>query len=74
MKSFFPMPAGDLLYIAVLLAFSVVAFLPAMRAVEWAGMSLLGWMMALLMVLSPTVALVRLLLAKRLAAQTEDAG
>ena len=59
-KDFFPLSRGDAAFILGLLAFAVVAFLPAVREVEWAGMSLLGWMMAALMVLSPTIALLRL--------------
>jgi hypothetical protein len=44
-----------------LLALAVVSFLPWTRNAQWAGMSMLGWMMALLMVLSPIIALVRLI-------------
>jgi hypothetical protein len=61
MKNFFPMSRGDLRFIVVLLALAVVSFLPWTRNMQWAGMSMLGWMMALLMVLSPTFALVRVI-------------
>jgi hypothetical protein len=61
MKNFFPMSRGDLCFIVVLLALAVVSFLPWTRNMQWAGMSMLGWMMVLLMVLSPTLALVRVI-------------
>ena len=61
MKNFFSMSHGDLGFIAALLALAFVAFLPVVREAEWAGMSMLGWTMAGLMVLSPVIALVRLM-------------
>lgn len=61
LKNFFPMSRGDLLFIVTLLAVAMVSFLPWMRGAQWAGMSMLGWMMALLMILSPTIALVRVI-------------
>ena len=60
MSNFFQIPRGDLVFIVVLLLFAVVSFLPWSREVEWAGMAMLGWMMAILMVLSPIIALIRL--------------
>ena len=61
MKNFFSMSRGDLGFIAALMTLAVVAFLPVVREAEWAGMSMLGWMMAGLMVFSPVIALVRLM-------------
>ena len=61
MSNFFPMSKSDLLFIVILLVFAVVSFLPWSRDLYWGGMAMLGWMMAILMVLSPTIALVRLL-------------
>lgn len=61
MKNFFPISRGDLCFMFLLLMLSVVAFLPWTRNTEWAGMSMLGWMMALLMVFSPTIALAKIL-------------
>ena len=61
MKSFFPMSRGDVCFMVTLLTLAVVSFLPWTRNAQWAGMSMLGWMMALLMVLSPTIALVRVI-------------
>ena len=61
MKNFFPMPRGDVWFIVVLLALAVVSFLPWTRGAQWAGMSMLGWMMVLLMLLSPTLALLRVI-------------
>ena len=60
MSNFFPMPRGDLAFIVVLLVMAVVSFLAWSREAEWAGMAMLGWMMAGLMVLAPIIALVRL--------------
>ena len=65
MSNFFPMKIGDLLFIVLLLGFSFVSFLPWSRVHTWYGMAALGWMMALLMVLSPTIALARLIFAAR---------
>ena len=61
MRDFFPMTRGDFLFILGLLLFAVVSFLPVTREARWAGMSMLGWMMAALMVLSPSIALARLI-------------
>ena len=74
MSNFFPMSRGDLLFIVTLLVFAVVSFLPWSRDVEWAGMAMLGWMMAILMVLSPTIALLRLLREADQRAAKEDGG
>ncbi len=60
MPNFFPMPRGDFAFIVVLLVVAVVSFLPWSREAEWAGMAMLGWMMAGLMVLAPIIALIRL--------------
>ena len=65
MKRFFPMPVGDALFIIALLVFSFVSFLPWSQRTTWNGMAMLGWMMALLMVLSPSIALFRLLVTDR---------
>ena len=60
MSNYFQIPRGDLVFIVVLLVFAVVSFLPWSREYQWAGMAMLGWMMAILMVLSPVIALIRL--------------
>lgn len=60
MSNFFPMPRGDFAFIVVLIVVAVVSFLPWSREAEWAGMAMLGWMMAGLMVLAPVIALIRL--------------
>ena len=72
MSNFFPIGRGDLAFIVILLIFSFVSFLPWSRANHWAGMDLLGWMMAILMLLSPLIALARLVLSKRPAADQGD--
>jgi len=65
MRGFFPMSRGGLLCIGLLLLFALVSFLPFTREVHVAGMALLGWLMAALMVLSPAIALLRLRAARR---------
>ena len=65
MQNFFPISRGDLGFMVALLALVLVSFLPWTRDAQWAGMSMLGWMMALLMVISPTIALVRLFAERR---------
>jgi hypothetical protein len=64
MQNFFPMSRGDLLFLGLLGTFSVVSFLPWSRSLSWGGMAMQGWMMALLMVVAPTLALLRLLLSR----------
>lgn len=64
-RGFFPMPRGDLAFLALILLWAVVALLPWAREAELGGVALLGWLMAALMVFSPAVALGRILLARR---------
>ena len=64
-RGFFPMERGDRLFLVVLLVLSAGAFLPTLRRFEPGGLALLGWLMAALMVLSPSVALVRLWRGRR---------
>jgi hypothetical protein len=59
-SGFFPLERADRWTLAVLVVYTVVAFLPWWREVEVGGMALFGWLMAGLMVLSPVLALVRL--------------
>ena len=73
MSNFFPIKRGDLVFIAILLVFAFVSFLPWSRESAWAGMDMLGWMMAILMVLSPVIALIRLQ-QERSAASKHDGG
>ena len=73
MSNFFPMSRGDLLFIVTLLVFAVVSFLPWSRDAYWSGMAMLGWMMAILMVLSPAIALIRLLRESKARDQGEGA-
>lgn len=51
------MQKGDVAVLAFLVCFSVFAFLPLWREVEVAGMAVFGWLMALLMVVSPALTL-----------------
>ena len=58
MKDFFPMLKSEGRYLCALLLFSILAFLPWWREVYVAGMSVFGWLMAILMVFSPATALI----------------
>jgi hypothetical protein len=57
MPSFFQMRRAECWFLVLLLAFSAGSFLPWWREIHLAGMSLFGWWMAALMVLSPLGAL-----------------
>ncbi len=57
MKSFFPMERGEAATLVFLIAFVAFSFIPAWRTVEVGGMAVFGWLMAALMVISPTLAL-----------------
>lgn len=61
MSNFFPMPRGDRWYLIAIIVFSFISFLPWSQGIHVAGMALFGWLMAALMVLSPTIALIRLI-------------
>ena len=61
MSNFFSMPRGDRWYLIVIIAFSFISFLPWTQGIHLAGMALFGWLMAVLMILSPTIALIRLI-------------
>lgn len=61
MSNFYPMKRGDLLYIIFILAFSIISFLPWTRGIYIFGMALFGWLMVILMVVSPTIVLLRFL-------------
>ena len=55
-----------------LVVFAVVCFLPWTREIELGGMALLGWLLAALMVFSPTIALLRLVRSRRSERQPGD--
>jgi hypothetical protein len=61
MSNFFPMPRGDRWFLAIIIVFSIISFLPWTQGVHVAGMALFGWLMAALMILSPAIALIRLI-------------
>ena len=65
MSNFFRIPTGDLWYLIGLIAFSAVAFMPFWREMTVAGMSVFGWLMAVLTVLSPGIALIRFVQAEK---------
>ncbi len=65
MKGFFSMRAAERAMLLFLVLFSIFAFLPPWREIEVAGMVLLGWWMALLMVLSPAMTLAVFLWRRR---------
>jgi hypothetical protein len=72
MKSFFRMDKTELWFLVALVAFSTLSFLPLWRGIYVAGMSLLGWWMAILMVLSPLGALVIFFLERKRRRQAGD--
>jgi hypothetical protein len=55
------MPGGDRRFLLTIIIFSVISFLPWMQEIQISGMALFGWMMAALMILSPAIALIRLI-------------
>ena len=57
MSSFLPMMKSERWLLVALVIFSAASFLPVWREVYIAGMSLFGWWMAALMILSPVGAL-----------------
>jgi hypothetical protein len=59
MSNFFPISRGDFFYIVIILIFAFAAFLPWSHRIYLGGMALFGWLMAALMVLSPSIALFR---------------
>jgi hypothetical protein len=61
MSNFFPMPGGDRWFLLTIIVFSIISFLPWTQEIQISGMALFGWMMAALMILSPTIALIRLI-------------
>ena len=57
MKSFFPMARREGATLVFLIAFAAFAFIPAWRTIEIGGMAVFGWLIAALMLISPTVTL-----------------
>lgn len=61
MKSFFPMARREGATLVFLIACAAFAFIPAWRDLEIGGMAVFGWLIAALMLISPTVTLVAFL-------------
>lgn len=61
MSPFFSMPSGDRWFLLTIIIFAIIAFLPWMQEIQMSGMALFGWLMAALMILSPAIALLRLM-------------
>ncbi len=57
MKQFFPMRKVEVSVLIFLITFAVISFLPIWRTIEIGGMAVFGWLMAVLMVVSPTLVL-----------------
>ena len=74
MSSFFPISKGDLAYLLAVLAFAVIAFLPFSREHEMGGVALLGWLMAALMIIAPSLAVARILTERRSASSRRRAA
>lgn len=71
MKSFFPMVRREGATLVFLIAFAAFAFIPAWRDIEVGGMAVFGWLIAALMLVSPTVTLVTF---TRRRYRTDDTG
>jgi hypothetical protein len=67
-KQFFPMSKGEARLLVFLIVMAVNAFLPVWRTVEIGGMAVFGWLLAGLMIVSPTLALLVFRRADRAAA------
>ena len=61
MHSFFPMRRGDRWYLLTLILVAIIAFLPWSRATRAGGLPIFAWLMVALMILAPSIALVRIL-------------
>lgn len=61
MKSFFPMPPRERVALFILIAFSVVAFLPIFGEITVLGVAAFGWLMAILLLGSPAILLLLVL-------------
>ena len=59
------MDSGDRWYLLAITIFSVLAFMPWARTVEVGGMALFGWLMAILMIFSPAIALAQLFIRRK---------
>ena len=51
------MRGAELAVLGFLVLFSILSFLPVWRTVEVFGMAVFGWLMAVLMLISPALAL-----------------
>ena len=71
--AFFRMDRGDRIYLAALLFFAGISFLPWWRGIDIAGMALFGWLMAVLMFIAPVVAFIRYIRRKN-GGQSERIG
>jgi uncharacterized membrane protein (DUF485 family) len=57
MKQFFPMGKGEALLLIYLIVMAVISFLPMWRTMVIGGMAVFGWLMTVLMITSPLLAL-----------------
>jgi hypothetical protein len=55
MKQFFPMGRGEIAVLPFLIIFAIISFLPIWRTIEIGGMAVFGWLMAILMLVSPVL-------------------
>jgi len=65
MSDFYPMKRSDFWYLIAIITFAFISFLPWARRIVISGLALFGWMMVALMVISPTLVLIRLFFEKR---------
>ncbi len=64
MTQFFSMPRGDLLFMVTIMLIGAASMSPWATSQTWNGMAVQGWMLAGLMILAPSAALLRLALER----------
>ena len=57
LKNFFPLRRAEGVSLSLIITFTIISFLSPWRTIELAGMAVFGWLMAVLMLLSPAIAL-----------------
>lgn len=55
MKQFFSMGRGEISVLPFLIIFAIISFLPIWRTIEIGGVAVFGWLMAILMLVSPVL-------------------
>ena len=74
MKQFFPMRRSEKIVLPFLITFAALSFLPVWRTIELGGMAVFGWLMAILMLISPVLTLLALRRSDRLVINQPSPG